>query len=279
LDEEVWKEVNPSLGTTITMDYLRKEAEKAKEVPSYQNTFRRLHLNQWTEAAERWLDVGLWDESAGLVEAERLEGHKCYGGLDLASTYDLAAFVLVFPEDEGFEILPFFWIPEENMVERSHKDKVPYTSWARQGFITPTEGNVIDYTRIRQKIEDLGKVYNIAEIAFDRWGAVQMSQELEGAGFTLVPFGQGFKDMSPPTKELLRLVIEKRLIHSGNPVLRWMASNLAVRTDPAGNVKPDKQKSSEKIDGIVALIMALDRALRHEEMKESIYETSGLLTF
>ncbi|MDD3943065.1 MAG: terminase large subunit, partial [Sphaerochaetaceae bacterium] len=148
----------------------------------------------------------------------------------------------------------------------------------REGFIQTTEGNVVHYGYIEAFIEDLGKKYNIREIAFDRWGAVQMVQNLEGMGFTVVPFGQGFKDMSPPTKELMKLVLERTFAHAGHPVLRWMVDNIFIRTDPAGNIKPDKQKSTEKIDGAVAAIMALDRAIRcGNDLHESVYENRGIL--
>jgi len=211
-----------------------------------------------------------------------LEGAACYGGLDLASSSDLAAFTLCFPAEAGdpagerYVWLPFFWIPEENMVERARKDRVPYDAWVRQGLITTTEGNVIDYGFIVRDIEALGERFNIREIAFDRWGAFQVSQALEGVGFTMVGFGQGFVSMANPTKELLRLVLDGKIVHGGNPVLRWMADNMMVSTDPAGNVKPNKAKSREKIDGIVAGIMALDRAMRHQAAG-SVYETRGLL--
>ena len=179
--------------------------------------------------------------------------------------------------DDSYYVLPYFWIPEENMEQRVLKDHVPYNIWKKQGHIQTTEGNVIHYGFIEAFIEELGKRYNIKEIAFDRWGAVQMTQDLEGMGFTVVPFGQGFKDMSPATKELMNLVLSKRLKHNGNPVLHWMMDNVCVRTDPAGNIKMDKSKSTEKIDGAVATVMALDRAIRNAGPPESVYDSRGLL--
>lgn len=159
-----------------------------------------------------------------------------------------------------------------------NRDHVPYDVWARQGFVMTTEGNVVHYGYIEKFIERLGERFNIREIAFDRWGAVQMVQNLECMGFTVVPFGQGFKDMSPPTKELMKLVLEKRIAHGGHPVLRWMMDNIFIRTDPAGNIKADKEKSTEKIDGAIATIMALDRAIRcGNDTTESVYDTRGLL--
>jgi phage terminase large subunit-like protein len=280
-DPAVWAKANPSLGVTVSEEYLRAECDRARNVPAYQNTFRRLHLNQWTQQEERWLDLAAWEASAGPLEAKALEaellGKLGYGGLDLASTTDIAALALVFPMENGaYGALLRFWIPRENMMERARRDRVPYDAWTRDGWITATPGNVIDFTRIVADVRELGKRYKIGEIAFDRWGAVQVSQELTNAGFTMVQFGQGFASMASPTKELLRLVLEGKLWHGNNPALRWMADNMTVAQDPAGNVKPDKAKSREKIDGMVALIMGLDRALRHEN-RPSVYEGRGLV--
>lgn len=185
------------------------------------------------------------DNCAFLVDPDSLIGRECYAGLDLASTTDITAFVLVFPpeyEDDKYVILPYFWIPEENIRQRVNRDRVPYDVWEHQGYIQTTEGNVVHYAFIEKFIEELGHKYNIKEIAFDRWGAVQMTQNLEGLGFTVVPFGQGFKDMSPSSKELMKLTLEEKLAHGGHPVLRWMMDNIHIRTDPAGNIKPDKEK-------------------------------------
>ena len=275
----VWRKANPSLGVTVQEEYLAAEAARARQVPAYQNTFRRLHLNQWTQQEERWLDLAAWDACDGAVDESQLVGRVAYGGLDLASTTDIAAFVLVFPPGPGeevYRVVPRFWIPRENMVERARRDRVPYDAWVRDGLMTATPGNVIDFTRIVADVKELGKRFKIAEVAFDRWGAVQVSQELGGAGLTMVQFGQGFASMASPTKELLRLVLDGKLAHGGQPVLRWMADNLTVEMDAAGNVKPSKKKSREKIDGMVALIMGLDRALRNE-VKPSVYEGRGLI--
>lgn len=279
-DPATWAKANPGFDKTIKLDYLETEARRAAQVPAYQNTFRRLHLNQWTQQETRWLDLTAWDACGQAVDADELAGRRCYAGLDLASTTDIAALALIFPPvepEEPYQVLPFFWVPGDNLVEKGRRDRVSYDGWARAGLITPTPGNAIDYETIRAAIERLGEKYDIGDIAFDRWGAVQMSQQLEGAGFTMVAMGQGFQSMSPPTKELLRLVLDGRLAHGGHPVLRWMADNLVVQTDPAGNIKPNKAKSTARIDGMVALIMALDRATRHKETK-SVYEGRGLRT-
>lgn len=280
-DPKIWAKANPGLGQSVTVDYLTQECRKAKEIPAYENTFRRLHLNQWTEQATRWLSMDVWDRNATEVNEFELEGRACYAGLDLATTKDISALALIFPPDDDdstYSILWRFWLPDEAMRQRSHKDRVPYDQWCKEGVIATTEGNVTDYDVIRRDINELGKRYNIREIAFDRWNATQLTTQLQGDGFTMVPFGQGFVSMAAPTKELEKLLLSDRLAHGGNPVARWMASNVAVRTDPAGNLKPDKEKSSEKIDGIVALVMGLGRAIVQIDDGTSIYTTRGLLT-
>ncbi|MEY8762486.1 MULTISPECIES: terminase large subunit [Clostridium] len=276
--EENWYKANPSLGHTIDIEKVRNAFNSAKENPAEENIFRQLRLNQWVKQSVRWMPMDVWNKCSFEVNIEKLKGRECYGGLDLSSTNDITAFVLVFPpitEDDKYYVLPFFWIPEDNLKLRVKRDHVPYDVWKKQGFLETTEGNVIHYAFIENFIDKLGTQFNIKEIAFDRWGAVQMVQNLDGLGFTVVPFGQGYKDMSPPTKELMKITLEQKIAHGGHPVLSWMMDNIFVRTDPAGNIKPDKEKSTEKIDGAVALIMALDRAIRHES-KESVYEKRGM---
>jgi phage terminase large subunit-like protein len=275
----IWQKANPGYGVTISGDYLEAECAKAKQVPAYQNTFRRLHLNQWTSQDVRWLDMAAWDKCGG--EMPDLSGRECYAGLDLASTTDIAALCLIFPPqaDGVYYVLPYFWIPAENIIDRALRDRVPYDAWARDGLVKATEGNVIDYSVIRSDINSLESEFRVREIAFDRWGAFQLSQDLAGDGFTMIPFGQGFASMSAPTKELLRLTLDKKICHGAHPVLRWMADNVRVKQDPAGNIKMDKAKSREKIDGMVALAMALDRAIRQAgNNKPSVYSRRGLLT-
>ena len=278
--EEVWYRANPSLGHTIDIGKVRNACLSARDNPAEENIFRQLRLNQWVKQSTRWMQMEKWDACAFPVDEGELLGRECYGGLDLSSSIDITAFVLVFPprdDSERYVFLPFFWIPEENMVRRVRRDHVPYDVWERQGFLETTEGDVIHYGFIESFIEDLGKRFHIKEIAFDRWGAVQMVQNLEGLGFTVVPFGQGFKDMSPPSKRLMELVLERNVAHGGHPVLRWMMDNIFVRTDPAGNIKPDKEKSTEKIDGAVATIMALDRAVRNGGSIGSVYDERGIV--
>ena len=280
--EEVWYRANPSLGHTIDIGKVRNACLSARDNPAEENIFRQLRLNQWVKQSTRWMQMEKWDACAFPVDEGELLGRECYGGLDLSSSIDITAFMLVFPprdDTEKYVFLPYFWIPEENMMRRVRRDHVPYDVWEKQGVLETTEGDVIHYGFIENFIDNLGKKFRIKEIAFDRWGAVQMVQNLEGLGFTVVPFGQGFKDMSPPSKRLMELVLEKNIAHGGHPVLRWMMDNIFIRTDPAGNIKPDKEKSTEKIDGAVAAIMALDRAIRHGGSTGSVYDERGILSF
>ena len=280
-DPKVWEKANPSLGITVGIDKVQTACESAKQNPSEENSFRQLRLNQWVKQAVRWMPMDKWDKCAFAVNEDDLRGRVCYGGLDLSSTTDITAFVLVFPpldEEDKYIILPYFWIPEDTLDLRVKRDHVPYDVWERQEYLQTTEGNVVHYGYIEKFIEQLGKRFNIREIAFDRWGAVQMVQNLEGMGFTVVPFGQGFKDMSPPTKELMKLTLEQKIAHGGHPVLRWNMDNIFIRTDPAGNIKADKEKSTDKIDGAIATIMALDRAIRcGNDTSESVYSSRGIL--
>lgn len=220
-----------------------------------------------------------WDKNDEVIDPDMLIGRECYAGLDLSSTLDLTAFVLVFPprnDGEKYIFLAYYWIPEDNMHKRSNKDHVPYDKWYAEGNIYATEGNVVDYRYIEKTIKDIASKYVIKEIAYDRYNATQIILNLQDEGLTMVPFGQGFKDMSPPTKVILSEVLHHNIIHNNHPVLRWNFENVYVKTDAAGNLKPDKEKSTEKIDGAVAAIMAYDRATKHTE-SGSVYDDRGLL--
>jgi len=262
-DEKVWVKANPSLGVTIQLDEMRSECRYAQENPAAENTFRRLRLNQWVKQESRYIPMERWRGCGGAVDAESLRAKPCWAGLDLASSIDVAAFVMAFNEDGIVKLLCRFWVPEENIEARSRRDRVPYDVWVRQGFITATPGNVIDYDYIEAEIEGLSSDYDIREIGYDPWGALQLAQHLEAKGFEMVEVRQGTKSMSEPTKEMLRLVLGGKLRHGDNPVLTWMADNAVVTIDSAENVKPDKKKSTERIDGIVAAIMALGRLTLH----------------
>lgn len=257
----VWRKANPNIGVSIRESEMVEACREAEASPSKQNAFRRYRLNQWTEQDIRWLDMDRWDACAGAVDAAELHGRDCFAGLDLASTTDVAALVLLFPQGDSYDVLPFFWVPENACKDRERRNKTRLDEWIRQGLLEVTPGDVIDYDRIRKKINDLRKDFNILEIAVDRWNSTQLSTQLQGDGFEMVAFGQGFASMTAPTKELETLILAGRLRHGGHAVLRWMAGNVSVEQDAAGNLKPSKKRSTEKIDGIVALVMALGRAM------------------
>lgn len=282
-DPDVWAKVNPNLGVSVSLEYIEREYRRARETPTYENTFKRLHLNMRTQQDVRWLSLEQWDAcgdnstgAAGRIDEDDWHGRECYAGLDLSTTTDVSALALVFRDSEGVvTIVPRFWIPGDNAKKREDRDRVPYVTWARQGLIEMTPGNVVDYDMIRMRINELGKRFKIREIAIDPWNATQLASQLQGDGFEVVTFGQGYKDMTAPTKELEKLVVSGKLRHGGHPVLRWMASNVAVELDAAGNLKPSKKRSTERIDGIVAAIMALGRAML-DQKPPSVYKERGL---
>ena len=281
-DEANWYKVNPSLGYTVDIERLRDAYREAKQNPADEITFKWLRCNMWVSSTVAWIPDAIYMRGNEPIDMDALAGRDCYAGLDLSSTGDITALVLIFPprdEEEKYVLLPYFWIPEETIPRRVKANSVPYDIWEKQGYIMSTEGNVIHYDFIEKFIMDLSEKYHILEIAVDRWNATQMIQNLEGEGFTIIPFGQGFSSMSAPTKEFYRLLMEGRIIHGGNPVLRWMAGNVVIDTDSAGNIKVTKAKSKEKIDGIVAAIMALDRCIRQEGQSGSVYDERGLLVF
>lgn len=282
-DPKVWGKANPGLGVSVKVDDLQRKVEKARHLPAAQNAFKRLHLNVWTEGAGSWLDIEAWDENGQEVDPDDLVGRECFGGLDLSTTTDITAFVKVFPpveEDEPWKVLARFWVPAENIAKRAKTDRVPYDVWREQGYIEATPGNVVDYRAVGAGIIADAQAFDLREVAYDRFNSSQLVTELMDEGLTMVPFGQGFVSMAAPTRELEKLVISGLLAHGGNPVLRWMASNVVVVEDPAGNMKPAKNKSAEKIDGIVALIMAIGRAIaprdEDEGLDEIVYEPGSM---
>lgn len=275
-DEETWVAANPNLGISVSLDYLRRECRKASENPSYEGTFKRLHLNIWTEQAVRWLPMDAWDAAA--TPTPGLAGRTCYAGLDLSSTRDITALVLAFPlEDNQIATVCRFWVPGESARRREQQDRVPYVRWASEGLIEMTGGNVVDYERVRSEIHDLSAVYNIAGLAVDPWNATGIATKLQEDGINVQFMRQGYASLSGPSKELEKLVVSGRLIHGCHPVLRWMAANVTIESDSAGNIKPSKAKSSERIDGIVATIMALALASSNDT-GSSVYESRGLVT-
>jgi phage terminase large subunit-like protein len=265
------------------IDYLNRQVEEAKAMPTQENIVKRLNFCTWTESITAWIPTDKWNACAFEVDPESLKGRSCYCGLDLSSNIDVTAWVKVFPpidEDGKYEVLCDFFLPEDNMQVRVKRDKVPYDVWVRQGYITTTPGDHIDYDFILDRIEKDSAEYDIQELAFDRWGSSKITTDLQEIGFeiegnkSLIQFGQGYASMGAPTKEVETMILAKTLAHGGNPVLNWMISNVAIRMDPAGNQKPDKEKSVERIDGAVALIMAIGRAML-EITTKSKYENCG----
>lgn len=277
-DPAVWRKANPSLGVTVSEEFLAGECKRALASPAYQNTFRQLYLNQWVSQESRWLDMGQW-MACGLA-APDLSGRECYMGLDLASVGDIAAWAAVFPpveEDEPWWVLPKFYVPGDNIVERGQLNRAPYATWVRDGYVTATQGNVIDYATIERDILAFAERYVVRQVGVDTWNAQQMAQNLAAAGLETWAVRQTFAGLSPATKELERLVLAQQVGHGGNPVLRWMVDNVTVVRDAAENLKPDKKRSRNKIDGVIATLNALDRAMRREGSGPSVYETRGVL--
>jgi phage terminase large subunit-like protein len=276
-----WLKANPCLGYSLPWEYLREQVEEAKGMPTKQNIVRRLNFCQWTDqhtvaiGADAWAACGEEPLSWG-----DYKGRTAYLGLDLANTTDIAAALWLFPGDDGeLDVIPRFWVPEEGIRLRSQRDHVPYEEWEKAGYITATEGNVIDYDAIRQELNEYADDVVLKEAGFDPWNATQLATQLMGDGFTMVAVRQGYKTMSEPTKQLMALVTSKKLRHGNHPVLRWMAANLVLRQDPVGNVAPDKAKASEKIDGIVALIIGLSRLIVQPSGDDtSVYEERGVIT-
>jgi phage terminase large subunit-like protein len=272
---EVWYQAAPSLGVTVPEDFYVQKCREAQQMPTAQNAFRQLFLSQWTQQAVRAIPLDKWDK-CGLTVVKREDFAKqlAYGGLDLAATTDMSAFGLLFPDGEGgYDFIVKYYIPAENIRARELRDRVPYGQWVKDGYIIATPGDVIDYEFIKQDVLDAKKEFDLREISYDPWNAVQLTQELDKERVKMVPMRQGYASMSPPTKELFRLILEGKLRHGGNPVLRWNADSCAAVSDPAGNIKFDKSRSAARIDGMVTLVMALDAVLRNPTAKRrSIYE-------
>lgn len=272
-DERVWRRANPALGDFRSLEEMRIACRRAREIPAQENAFRRLYLNQWTEQADRWISVAAWDACQGAIEWATMGRRRCYVGLDLSSTTDLTAAVAVFPDEEGPIVLPQFFVPQERMRERGHRDRVPYEEWARAGFLMATPGNVVDYEAVRRTLQAWAARFEVLEIAYDPWNATDLVTRLQDQdGLPCVPVRQGFASLSAPTKALETAILGRQLHHDGHPVLRWCLGNVAVETDAAGNLKPSKKRSSERIDGIVALVMAFDRLERNAEKPTPRYQ-------
>lgn len=278
--ESTWYKANPNLDVTISIEYLRRECERAKHDPSYENTFRRLHLNQWTSQESRWLQMEKW-RACRVTEGDIPPDSAVYGGLDLSSTVDVTAWMLLERVDNGWRVRGHYFIPEGRMREAEKRDRVPYSQWVKAGWVTATPGEAIDYGLIHQRILADSERYTIGAVGYDPWNADPTRLFLEDAGVTMLKVRQGVASLSGPCKELERCVIEGVLDHGNDPVLAWMAENVQVRTDENGNirpVKPDHAGSAKRIDGIVGTVIGLHAALLESPEGPSIYETPGALT-
>ena len=280
-NEENWYKCNPSLGYTVKIDAMRTAFLDAKENPAEEAVFRTLRLCQWVGSSVAWIPDHILKLGRKPFDKQSLVGRKCYGGLDLSSSDDITAFVLVFPplEENGeYIVLPFFWVPEDTIPLRVKRTSFPYDNWTAWGYMESTPGNIIDYAYIQYRIEEVCKIYEVKEIAYDPWHAIMLIQRLMDKNLPMVEMHQGWKSMSPPSKKFYEEMMKGNIVYGDNPVFKWMCQNVVVVTDPAGNIKPDKKKSKEKIDGVVAAIMALDRCVRHEE-QHSIYDERDMIFF
>lgn len=279
--EKVWAKANPNLGTSVRIEFLRNECKAAQERPAYENTFRRLYLNQWTEQDSRMIPMQTWAMNGKVTFTEEsLHGKKCWGGLDLASTGDIASLSLIFPEKSSYKCLSYFFCPRDIMPSRHKRNPMAnYPEWERQGFLIGTPGDQIDYDFIEHFILKKQKVFNIQKIGYDRWNATQLVQKLKGHNLEMEPFGMGFASLSAPTKELLRAVGKHEFHHNNHPVFTWMAGNVASEQTADGNIKPSKKRSKEKIDGIISAVVGIGMYIGEEVEKKSVYEERGLITF
>lgn len=280
-DPKTWAKANPNLGISVKIDDLERKCEKAKQLPSAQNTFLRLHLNKWTQQVDRWISLDLWDENGAEIDEAELAGRTCYGGLDLASVSDLAAWVMVFPRVDDLDhldVLARFWCPEARLYDEHNQYRDQYQAWRAQGYLTATPGDATEYSYIRSQILDDAQKFGLVDLNVDRlFQAHQLAMELIDEGLVVLGMGQGSLSMAAPMAEFERRLLLHKINHGHNPIMRFCADNVAVKQDAAGNLKPDKANSQGKIDGIVALVMALDRAMRHQQDKPSVYESRGIV--
>lgn len=278
-DPKMWIKSNPNLGVSLSADYLADQVKDAKNRPEAVRNVMTKNVNLWVDAERTWILDDAWQKCVGTTDPADLKGCACWGGLDLSNVSDITAYVLLFHENDRFQLLPHFWIPEEKMLEKIRKENINYDRWVADGYVTVTPGNVIDYDFVKADILRIVADYDLRTSAYDRWNSSQTIIDLQNEGMECNPFGQGYGSMSAPTKEFEKLVLTEKVEHFGNPVLRWMLSSTVVKSDPAGNIKPDKEKSTQKIDGIVASIMALGEWMTAQADDESNpYENRGLLT-
>lgn len=276
---KMWIKSNPNLGVSVSPEYLADQVKDAKNRPEAVRNVMTKNVNLWVDAEKTWILDDMWQKCIGTTEREALRGCQCWGGLDLSNVADITAFVLLFHENERFQLLPFFWIPEEKMQEKIRKENINYDKWVSLGYVKVTAGNVLDYDFVKADILQIVSEFDLQSTAYDRWNASQTIIDLQNEGMECSPFGQGYGSMGAPTKEFEKLVLTEKIEHFGNPVLRWMMASTVVKTDPAGNIKPDKEKSTQKIDGIVASIMALGEWMTAQaEEDTNPYSQRGMLS-
>ena len=274
-DPANWPLANPALGTFRGAREMAEEAERARRMPTFEPSFRNLYLNQRVDAEPKAINPAEWEACGDEIDIERLRGRPCYGGLDLSSTRDLSALILYFPDDNG-AVLPFVWCPKENLAEREETDRVPYRTWAKNELIEATPGRAIDKRFIAQRLAEITSTFELRGVAFDRWGFQDLENILNAEGVTLplVAWGQGYQSMGPAVDAFETAMLSQKLQHGMHPVLRWCAGNLVFEMDPAGARKPSKNRSIDRIDPLVALIMAVGLSSRDEGPK--VYRGSGI---
>jgi phage terminase large subunit-like protein len=289
-DEKTWFDCNPSLGVSIDIDKVRQEATAARNNPAAERLFRWLRLNQWNKNKKRgWLPLTSWDTTTGDWTREDLRGCYCYGGLDLATTWDMNGFALIFPPQKGwkdYRVIFDAWIPEDNMKERVRRDHVSYDEWARNGFLQVTDGNVTDYSAVRAKIQEYAKLYRIRELGYDKYNATETALMLQAAGVKMVPVDQTILGMSPSMKELEEMFkrsemnVKKKtaplITHEANPAARWCFGNVNISMDGKENYMPIKDSKTERIDIFVAMVDAMARLLPHMA-RRSAYAEHGVI--
>ena len=272
-DPEVWPQANPSWGVTIKQEDFATDVKEAEQSPTKLNSFLRYRLNTWTTSDVRWLSPESWQQ--GSVPLRDFGDRPVYAGLDLATTYDLSALVLVCPDpsDGSIDVLPFFWIPEANAVERAQRDKVDYLGWIREGHIRTTDGNVTDYTVLHRDITQICEQYSVRLVGVDlKFNGQMLANMLQGDGVEVRGYPQGGRAMSGPAKALENLLANLKVRHNGHPVLSWCAGNAAIQEDRYGNIYPSKSKSTERIDGIVALCQGIGTWISSERTPDSTPE-------
>lgn len=280
---DLWRRVNPNMGVSPTYSYMEGKVAQAIQSEQTLIAFKTKHLNWWCNKITTWINSEVWNKNQakiGFSKLKILKNRKCYGGLDLSSNIDLTALVLIFDDGNGgYDAIPYFWIPKDNMIERVRRDKVPYFDWIKKGLVKTTDGNVVDYAFIEKQIKRVCNFFNVKMIAYDRWNSSDLVRRLTEDEVTeMIQFGQGYSSMSAPTKQIEVLSLQGKLNHANNEVLAWNISNVAIKKDPADNIKIDKSISSERVDGAVALAMALGIAMKdiEEKPKGNVYEKRGM---